>query len=135
MKPVMRTTIILDEDLRRKLKMLSLQKDISMREIITQALEEKISKDLDGASGPSSIGDNVFVSRILSELDMIIGGAAARALLAQKCKRFNVALRDFSRTDMNEAFIDSLCQGIVFIATVEDAARLKKKLLIIAREK
>jgi len=135
MKPVMRTTVILDEDLRKKLKMLSLKKDVSMRDIITEALEDKIRNELEGDDVYQRPEGNKWVTKLIAELEPIIGTAAARAIIAQKCKRFGTSMAELSHTDMTKEFINAICQGVAFISDDDEAARVKKKLAMLVKEK
>lgn len=91
MKPIMRTTVILDEELRKKLKMLSVQKDISMKEIITQSLEEKIKRELEGTDTRDEFEDNKIISAINKKIESVFGSATTRVLLVQICKKFDVS--------------------------------------------
>jgi predicted transcriptional regulator len=136
MKPVIRTTVILDEDLRRKLKMLSLRKDMTMREIITQALEEKIKREL-GSSNEAGdeLDENKLVSAIIKEIEPFIGFAPARALVAQKCMKYGIQHKDLGISDISPDFIESLCSGVKLVSNAESASELRKRLIFVTRKK
>jgi hypothetical protein len=124
----MRTTVILDEELRKKLKMLSVQKDISMKEIITQALEEKIQREMSGATASDEFGDNPMVNSIGRVLDPVIGAAATRVLLAQITRRSGTTPRKLSRSDITKEFIELVCEKVSDIATADDVTGVRKDL-------
>lgn len=136
MKPIMRTTIILDEELRNKLKMLSIQKDISMKEIITLALEEWIRSESSGSFSHvhDRAGENKFTQKIIDELEPVIGLPAARALLAQKCAKHGVNMKKMMRSDFSRPLVESIIDGVDALATAQEAARVKKKLLAMAKK-
>jgi hypothetical protein len=135
MKPVMRTTVILDEDLRKKLRMLSLKRDVSMRDIITQALEDKIKRELDQEDVYERPGTNKLVTKLIAELEPFIGLAPAQALIAQKCKKFGISMKELSQPSITKEFISAICQGVAFVSNAEDAAYVKKKLTSLVKEK
>jgi hypothetical protein len=135
LKPIMRTTVILDEELRKKLKMLSLQKDISMKDIITQALEEKIQRELTGAETSDEFSDNPVVTSIGKVLEPPIGSVAAKLLIAQTCRKFGTSTRKLSRGDITAAFIEAICQKVLDIASEDDAGAVRKELSLLSKKK
>lgn len=135
MKPVMRTTVILDEELRKKLKLLSIQKDISMKEIMTQALEEKIKRELDGGSSGEINTENSVVTSISEVLSPYVGNAASRLVIAQSAKIIGTVPRKLTRMDFNKEMVDLICNKLSAITDADNVREIRTKLTALMKKR
>lgn len=135
MKPVMRTTIILDEDLRTRLKLLSASKGMTMKEILTAAIDRWIKENSDGGSRPvhERKGESRIAARIIDDIQAIVGLAPAKMILAQKCLRFGIDMKSMGRRDISLDFINALSDSVGYLSDDGGAATLRRKLLAIAK--
>ncbi len=115
-RAVKKTTIDLDIDLFKRLKQYSLDADKSVRVIVSEAINEKLTREARRETGlPSNsrfIKRNPVADAILTELLTIFPEELAVRLLAQKCAENAVTPESLRPDDLTPGFIESLARPV-----------------------
>ncbi len=114
-----RTTIELDEGLYKRVKALALERDMTMKEIISEALEEKLKKEEERkeASNSDFLG-NPVVRKVVGEMERFISREAAMLLFRTKCEKRGINPAHITEDDLTEEFLESLCTGMKFLSDI-----------------
>ena len=131
-RAVKKTTIDLDIDLFKKLKQYSLDTDQSVRNIVSDAIAEKLSRDSkrDGP-GPATtrlIKRNPVADHILAELLIFFPEELAVRMFSQKCAENGVMPEALRPSDLTPGFIESLAKPVDLMSPGSRAQEFVKKL-------
>ncbi len=111
-----RTTIEMPEDIYKRIKSLAIERDMTLREIITEALLEKLEKEesFPGTStGMMKTGSLSYL--LVSAMEKMITREAAITLLVRKCEKYGCDPTYLSIEDVDDEFLSSLCQGMSYL--------------------
>lgn len=119
-KKYRRTTIELDESLYRRIKKLAVEKDKTLRDIITEALEEKLRKEEELMEAfNSDFMRNKIAKKIVKAMENFISEEAAKILFKTKCENIGINPTDISADDITHEFIHSICNSMRHISNID----------------
>lgn len=126
-KKYKRTTIELDEQLYKRTKALAVEKDRTMRDIISEALEEKLAREEEKKETIDSdfLRDNPVSNRIVKTLEKFISRDAAMLLFTKKCDSRGYDPFLISSDIISDEFLISLCNAVTNLSNVEKGECLK----------
>ena len=120
-KKYRRTTIELDEGLYKRVKALAIEKDKTLREVISEALEEKLrEEEAKKEAENSDFLGNPLAKRIIEEMERFISKEAAILLLRTKCEKRGVTPGDIRADIINDDFLESLCNSMKYISEIDE---------------
>ncbi len=126
-KKYRRTTIEIDEQLYKRIKALAVEKDRTMRDIISEALEEKLAHEEEKKDTMDSdfLRENPISKKIVGTMEKFISGDAALLLFVKKCESrgYNPSL--IGREMLSDEFLLSLCNGMRYLSDVDKSECLK----------
>jgi hypothetical protein len=119
-KKYRRTTIELDENLYKRVKALAVEKDLTLREIISEALEEKLKREEEKAEASNSdFMGNKLASKLVKAMSKLITKEGAMLLFKSKCEKRGINPANISEEDITDDFIVSLCNGMRYISDID----------------
>ncbi len=126
-KKYRRTTIELDVTLYKRVKALAVEKDMTLREIISEALEEKLAQEEEKNDAMNSdfLRENPLSKKIVRAMETFISRDAAILLFIKKCESRNYDPYTITREMVTEDFLSSLCNGIRHLSDVDNTECLK----------
>jgi hypothetical protein len=131
-RAVKKTTIDLDIDLFKRLKQYSLDTDRSVRDIVSEAIGEKLSRDArrDGAAPATTrlIKRNPVADQVLAELLLFFPEELAVRLFSQKCAENGVMPEALRPSDLTPPFIESLAKPVDLMSPGPRAQEFARKL-------
>jgi len=136
---VYRTTVILDDKQRVMLKKLSLETNVSQREIITNAITNEYNrwkmsriKDEDYFN---NLWDNKLAFAVMKELDPIIKYTSAKDFFMEQCEAQGITPNLFSYDDFSMKFINLLCKNLSKLCVTKNVKSFKRKMISLKRRK
>ena len=120
-----RTTIELDENLYKRIKSLAVERDITMREMITEALEEKLAEEEKKSPKDSIFKSDSISSRIIERMEKYISRDAAIVLFIRKCEDFGYDPVYLMEEDLTDDFFSSICKAIMHISSAKEGECLE----------
>ena len=112
-----RTTIEMPEEIYKRIKALAIDKDMTLREIITEALEEKIEKEEGGEKDKERmIRSGTVSSRLIEAMKRFVTPDAAITLLIRKCEKYGYDPIYLEEENISEDFIRSLCSSMMYLS-------------------
>lgn len=119
-KKYRRTTIELDENIYRRVKKLAIERDKTLRDIITEALEDKLRKEEELMEASNSdFMSNKLASKIVKEMERFISSDTAMVLFKSKCQMMGLNPTEISEDDISYDLIRSLCNGMRTITLID----------------
>ncbi len=119
-KKYRRTTIELDENLYRRVKKLAVERDKTLRDIITEALEDKLRKEEElMETSNSDFMKNKIARKIVKEMERFISSDTAMVLFKSKCQMMGLNPVDIGEEDISYDLLRSLCNGMRTITLVD----------------
>lgn len=133
MKAYRRTTVVLDDDVFQRLKEYSAESGQNIRQIISEAIEAKILKELDAkhkrSSQSTTFERNRFAQRLLVEVGKFLTPKTAEIIIIQKCEKYKVQLKKLSKNTITPQFIRDICKSVGYVTGEETATHLEEVLL------
>ena len=130
--------MVLDDELFKKLKEYSADSGKKIRDILTEAIEAKILKDLDAKNKRSSqsatIEKNRHAQKMLVELERFLTPKTAEVVLIQKCEKHGFSVRELSEKKITSDFIKDICKSVAYVTDNVTADHLEERLLWIVRK-
>ncbi len=137
-RSVKKTTIDLDLALFRRLKQYALDTDRTIREIVTEALQEKLAREtqtMEGTQTPArDVETNPLAHRVVQELERIVPNDIALRLVSQKCVKHGTFLETLSRRQLSRELIDDIVNSIAHMADERQTATIRENLLKLGSE-
>ena len=134
MKPIYRTTVILDEDLRKKLKKMSAERDMTIVDIFSRAIANEYKNWKLTAENENvhirTIWNNELALDVIKELDSIITCISAYEFFKEACEEFSIIPVKFSSEDLTPNFIDSMCDKLSKMCKPKEVEQFGKRLLV-----
>ena len=115
-KRVKRTTIEMPESLFKQIKALAIEKDMTLRELITEALEDKLEKERTKETDQKRIGRGSTSSRLIGVMERFITPDAAITLLIRKCERYGYDPMYLDEEYISEDFLKDLCKSMMYLS-------------------
>ncbi len=115
-KRVKRTTIEMPESLFKQIKALAIEKDMTLRELITEALEDKLEKERTKEADQKRIGRGSVSSRLIGVMERFITPDAAITLLIRKCERYGYDPMYLDEEYISEDFLKDLCKSMMYLS-------------------
>ena len=115
------------EDIYKRIKSLAIERDLTLREIITEALVEKLEREetsLDAQKGVIRSGS--VSAKLVRSMEDIISREAAITLLVRKCEKHGCDPIYLTQADIDDEFLRDLCQGMSYLSSYGDKECLKK---------
>jgi len=126
-----RTTIMLDEARRSKIREYQAFYDKTIREIIDMALDAffalEESRDRVKFSKSPKVKSK-YADIISSELENYVAPATAKVLLEETCHAYNISVDRISPTMITPGLVADLCRSIAPVAKNGDVRKLEKRL-------
>lgn len=137
-RSVKKTTIDLDLALFRRLKQYALDTDRTIREIVTEALQEKLAREsqpMDGSPAETrDVESNPLASRVVQEMERVLPHDVAVRMLSQKCVQHGTFLETLSRRQLTSELIDDILNSVQFMADERQTATIRESLLKLGSE-
>lgn len=112
-----RTTIEMPEALYKRIKALAIEKDMTLREVITEALEEKLAKEESSTADKGRITRAGSVSsRLIGAMEKFVTPDAAITLLIRKCEQFGYDPMYLEGENIDDSFLKELCHSMMYLA-------------------
>ena len=112
-----RTTIEMPDELYKKIKSLALEKDMTLRQFITEALEEKMEREVRESTDSKSIARRSSLSsRLIKVMQNFISPDAAVTLLIRKCEQFGYDPMYLESEHIEDRFLKELCHSMMYLA-------------------
>ena len=127
-KKYRRTTIEIDERLYKRTKALAVEKEKTLRDIISEALEEKIAaeEEKNDALDTDFLRDNPSSRKIVKAMEEFVSHDAAILLFSKKCEVKGCDPSLLDKEDITDDFLLSLCNGIRYLSNVDNKECLEK---------
>ncbi len=114
-----RTTIELEESLYKRAKALAVEKDVTLKEIISEALEEKLMREEEKKDAENNdFMDNTLALKIIKEMERFLSREAAILLFRNKCEKRGINPKKITEHIITKDCLESLCNGITYISSV-----------------
>ena len=137
-RSVKKTTIDLDLALFRRLKQYALDTDRTIREIVTEALQEKLAREsqpMDGSPAETrDVESNPLASRVVQEMERVLPHDVAVRMLSQKCVQHGTFLETLSRRQLTKELVDDILNSVQFMADERQIATMRESLLKLGTE-
>lgn len=137
-RSVKKTTIDLDLALFRRLKQYALDTDRTIREIVTEALQEKLAREAQSVDGtPASARDvdsNPLAQRVVQEMERVLPHDVAVRMLSQKCVKHGTFLETVNRRQLSRELIDDILNSVQYMADERQVALMRENLIKLSSE-
>lgn len=137
-RSVKKTTIDLDLALFRRLKQYALDTDRTIRDIVTEALQEKLAREAQSSEGsPTTIKDldeNPLAHRVVQEIEQIVPRELAIRMLEQKCLKHDIFLETITRKQLTRELVDDVLLAIHHMADERQVADIRENLMKLSAE-
>jgi predicted transcriptional regulator len=131
-RSVKKTTIDLDLALFRKLKQYALDHDRTIREIVTEALQEKLARETQNSDGAQTstkdVNNNPLAQRVVQEMERVIPHDVAVRMLSQKCVQHGTFLETLNRRQLSHDLIDDILNSVQYMADERQVAIMRDNL-------
>jgi predicted transcriptional regulator len=137
-RSVKKTTIDLDLALFRRLKQYALDTDRTIRDIVTEALQEKLAREAQATEGsPATIKDldeNPLAHRVVQEIEQVVPRELAIRMLEQKCLKHDIFLETLTRKQLTRELVDDVLLAIHHMADERQVASIRENLMKLSVE-
>jgi hypothetical protein len=137
-RAVKKTTIDLDLALFRRLKQYALDTDRTIREIVTEALQEKLARETQATEGGQTpvkdLDDNPLAHRVVQEIERIMPKELAVRMLSQKCVKHDLFLETLTRRQLTKELIDDVLSSLHHMADDRRIAAIRDNLMKLSAE-
>ncbi len=137
-RSVKKTTIDLDLALFRRLKQYALDTDRTIREIVTEALQEKLAREsqsIDGAQASTKdVNSNPLAQRVVQEMERVLPHDVAVRMLSQKCVKHGTFLETLNRRQLSRELIDDVLNSVQYMADERQIALMRENLIKLSSE-
>lgn len=137
-RSVKKTTIDLDLALFRRLKQLALDTDRTIREIVTEALQEKLAREAQSTEGTQTsardVNSNPLAQRVVQEMERVIPHDVAVRMLSQKCIKHGTFLETLNRRQLTRELIDDILNSVQYMADERQIAIMRDNLIKLSSE-
>ena len=137
-RSVKKTTIDLDLALFRRLKQYALDHDRTIREIVTEALQEKLAREAQSANGTQTsakeVDSNPLAQRVVQEMERVIPHDVAVRMLSTKCVQHGTFLETLNRRQLNRELIDDILNSVQYMADDRQVAIIRENLVKLGSE-
>ena len=112
-----RTTIEMPDELYKKIKARAIEKDMTLRQFITEALEEKLEREASTSADSGSIArSGSLSSKLIKVMQRFISPDAAVTLLIRKCEQFGYDPMYLESEHIDDSFLKELCHSMMYLA-------------------
>jgi len=115
------------EHIYKRIKSLAIERDMTLREVITEALLEKLEREESVGIGQKNRIKSGSVSfRLISAMEKIISREAAITLLVRKCEKHGCDPTYLTYEEVDDEFLRSLCQGMSYLSDYSEEECMDK---------
>ncbi len=137
-RAVKKTTIDLDLALFRRLKQYALDTDRTIREIVTEALQEKLTRETQSSEGVQTpvkdLDDNPLAHRVVQEVERVMPRELAVRMLSQKCVKHDAFLETLTRRQLTKELVDDVLLSLHHMADDRRIASIRENLMRLSAE-
>ncbi len=137
-RSVKKTTIDLDLALFRRLKQYALDTDRTIRDIVTEALQEKLAREAQATVGTQApvkdLEENPLAHRVVQEVERVMPRELAVRMLSQKCLKHDAFLETLSRKQLTRELVDDILLSIHHMADEKQVAIIRENLMRLSAE-
>jgi len=131
-RSVKKTTIDLDLALFRRLKQYALDTDCTIRDIVTEALQEKLAREAQGIDSTQTsvrdVNSNPLAQRVVQEMERVLPYEVAVRMLSQKCVKHGTFLETLNRRQLTSELIDDILNSVQYMADERQVAIIRENL-------
>jgi hypothetical protein len=122
-----RTTIEMPEDTYKRIKSLAIELNMTMRQIITEALLEKLEREENPQGAQKGImKSGSLSSKLVKAMERSISREAAITILVRKCEKFGCDPTYLSSEDLDDELLKSICESISHLSGDSEEECLEK---------